>query len=51
MPKAPTRRRSKKTASKRVSNKIRLLKTEGRPQKQAVAIALSMKRRGKLGKK
>ena len=40
----------RKAARKAVSSKIRLLKREGRPQKQAVAIALSMQRRGKLRK-
>lgn len=44
MPKSPTKR---KAANKRVSRKIRILKKEGRPQKQAVAIALSMERRKK----
>jgi len=33
-----------------VGDKISLLRKEGRPQKQAVAIAMSMKRRGELGK-
>ncbi|QDP55982.1 MAG: hypothetical protein Unbinned4409contig1001_1, partial [Prokaryotic dsDNA virus sp.] len=32
----------------RVSDKIRVLKKEGKPQKQAVAIALDMLKRGKL---
>ena len=33
---------------KSVSNKIKILKKEGKPQDQAVAIALSMKKRGEL---
>ena len=32
----------------KVGNKIKLLMSEGKPQKQAVAIALDYKRRGKL---
>jgi len=35
---------TKKAKNKRVSAKIRKLKAEGKPQKQAVAIALSMER-------
>ena len=31
-----------------VSKKIKMLRDEGKPQKQAVAIALDMKERGKL---
>jgi len=38
-------RRSKK---QKISDKIALLRREGRPQKQAVAIAHSMSRRGEL---
>jgi hypothetical protein len=34
-----------------VSKKIRMLRDEGKPQKQAVAIALDMKERGKLKEK
>ncbi len=44
MPKHP----AKKKAT-RVSSKIRKLKKEGKPQKQAVAISLSMERRRKKG--
>jgi|TARA_R100000234_G_scaffold33983_1_gene20052 hypothetical protein len=36
----------KKTA---VNRKVKKLKKEGKPRKQAVAIALTMKRKGKLG--
>jgi|TARA_R100000455_G_scaffold18315_1_gene9007 hypothetical protein len=32
-----------------VNKKISKLKKEGKPRKQAVAIALTMKRKGKLG--
>jgi|TARA_Y100000310_G_scaffold200337_2_gene200403 hypothetical protein len=35
----------------KVEAKIRKLKAEGKPQKEAVAIALSMERAGKLGHK
>lgn len=35
----------------KVGAKIRKLKAEGKPQKEAVAIALSMERAGKLGHK
>jgi len=34
-----------------VSKKIKMLRDEGKPQKQAVAIALDMKERGKLKEK
>lgn len=34
--------------NKRVSSKIKKLKAEGKPQQQSVAIALEMKRAGKL---
>ena len=37
-----------KTMDKKVSDKIRLLRKEGKPQNQAVAIALSMRDSGKL---
>mgnify|MGYP001175722168 CR=1 FL=1 len=37
--------------SKAVSDKIRKLSKEGYKQKQAVAIALNMKRKGKIGPK
>ena len=36
---------------KPVSRKISKLRGEGKPQRQAVAIALNMKRRGRLGRK
>ncbi|HEX7128340.1 MAG TPA: hypothetical protein VF406_21515 [Thermodesulfobacteriota bacterium] len=35
--------------AKRISNKVKRLVHEGKPQKQAVAIAYSMARAGKLG--
>jgi len=35
---------------KTVGEKIRMLKKEGKPQKQAVAISLEMQRQGKLRK-
>jgi hypothetical protein len=35
-------------ADEAVSNKIRTLIAEGKPQDQAVAIALDMKRRGEI---
>ena len=35
----------------RVGRKIRKLKREGKPQKQAVAIALDLERRGRIGPK
>jgi hypothetical protein len=38
-------------SDKKVSNKISKLVNEGKPQKQAVAIALDMERRGELDKK
>ncbi len=38
-------------SSKAVSNKIRKLREEGTPQKQAVAMALNMKREGRLTKR
>lgn len=48
----PTRERSfakgGKTMDDKVSDKIRLLRKEGKPQDQAVAIALSMRDKGKL---
>lgn len=37
----------KRTSDKTVSANIRKLKAEGRPQKQAVAIALDQQRRSK----
>ena len=40
---------SKRQKNKAVSNKIRKLRKEGYPQKQAVAIALSLADKGKLG--
>jgi len=40
--------RKMEESSEKVSNKIKKLKDEGKPQKQAVAIALDMNRRGKL---
>ncbi len=40
-----------KSKNKAVSDKIRKLGKEGYKQKQAVAIALNMKREGKLGPK
>ena len=39
-----------KTMNDKVSDKIRLLRKEGKPQEQAVAIALSMRDEGKLEK-
>lgn len=39
-----------KAANKAVSKKIGVLVREGKPQKQAVAMALSMKRAGRLTK-
>jgi hypothetical protein len=42
---------TKGTGSKVVSKNIRKLIKEGRPQKQAVAIALSEKRRSKKSKR
>lgn len=45
MPRQPRKK------AKRVSSKIRKLKKEGKPQKQAVAIALSMSRRKKSSRK
>lgn len=36
-------------ARAQVSAKIRKLRREGKPQKQAVATALNMQRRGRLG--
>jgi hypothetical protein len=45
--KSPTK---KQVQQKKVSDKISLLRSEGKPQKQAVAIALDMKDRGKLAK-
>jgi len=45
MPKHPG-----KTAKKSVSRKIKKLKAEGKPQKQAVAIALDIQRRKKRKK-
>jgi hypothetical protein len=41
---APAKRRKQKL----VSDKIRVLRNEGTPQKQAVATALSMQRAGRL---
>ena len=40
---------SKQQKNKAVSNKIRKLRKEGYPQRQAVAIALSLVNKGKLG--
>lgn len=40
---------SKRQKNKAVSNKIRTLRKEGYPQRQAVAIALSLVNKGKLG--
>ena len=45
-PKSPTKRKPKKTA---VGYKISKLRKEGMPQKQAVAVALSMEQSGRLG--
>lgn len=42
-------RRARRRQRSRVSEKIALLRREGYGQKQAVAIALSMERRGELG--
>lgn len=39
-----------RASREQISNKIRLLMDEGKPQDQAVAIALDMARRGDLGK-
>jgi hypothetical protein len=39
------------TNNKAIAKKIKLLKSEGKKPKQAVAIALSMARAGKLKKK
>jgi len=39
------------TNKKALANKIKVLKSEGKKPKQAVAIALSMARQGKLKKK
>ena len=39
---------SHKTSKKRVSAKIRVLKSEGVPQEQAVATALNMERKHRL---
>lgn len=44
----PLFRKGGRTMNDRVSEKIRLLRKEGKPQDQAVAIALSMRDRGKL---
>ena len=43
------RKTNKTTSSRAVSIKIKKLKSEGYPHKQAVAIALSMRDSGKLG--
>ena len=40
--------KKKKARNKRVSNKIKKIMGEGKSQKQAVAQALNMERRGKL---
>ena len=37
--------------SKAINKKVKKLMDEGKPQKQAIAIALSMEREGKLGPK
>lgn len=44
--------RSKKRASnKRVGDKISKLRAEGKPQKQAIATAINMNSKGRLGPK
>lgn len=42
--------RKKKEGSRRVGDKIRVLRHEGEPEDQAVATALSMERAGRLRK-
>lgn len=42
--------KKRREALRTVGQKIRLLKKEGKPQKQSIAIALEMQRRGKLRK-
>lgn len=49
---ATKKRKTKKAAkTKRVSGRIKKLKSEGVPQKQAVAESLNEERAGKLGKR
>ena len=45
---AKRRQRIRRSKAQKISDKIGLLRSEGKPQKQAVAIANSMSRRGKL---
>jgi hypothetical protein len=42
------KRRVRRSKSQKISDKIKLLVKEGTPQRQAVAIAHSMSRRGEL---
>ena len=50
MPKAPRKVSSgKRAANRRVGDKIRKLRGEGKPEKQSVAIALNLEREGRIG--
>ena len=42
------RARVRRSMAQKISDKIKVLREEGRPQKQAIAIAHSMARRGEL---